>query len=235
MNLQFRKTAGSAIALAVILTLGACSSDDSEPDESPGPTTSESQTSEPSESAEPESNVPDDLRKFNDDFVEDAIKHSPDVVDRISEMQKEADKVLTPEEQRIVGDTANPFTILENLPEDTNTKLYELYSDDNPMLKYFDLSGLEEHEKAAVAMWSQTIPLMFMPGTEGDPEVPDSSFNADGDVAVIDYSQATVTTPAGTGALVSGAEALQEVPLVKVDGEWLVDGATGYESLSEGI
>ena len=235
MNLQFRKTAGSAIALAVILTLGACSSDDSEPDESPGPTTSESQTSEPSESAEPESNLPKNLRKFNDDFVKDAIKHSPDVVDRISTMQQEADKLMTPEEQRIVGDTANPFTILENLPEETNKELYRLYSEDNPMLKYFDLTGLEPHQKAAVAMWSQTIPLMFMPGIEGDPEVPDSAFQVEGDVATIDYSQAAATTKAGTGPLVSGAEALQIVPLVKVEGEWRVDGVTGYTTLSEAL
>lgn len=228
------KTAGAAIALAAAMFLGACSSNDSEP-ESPSPSSAESPTAEASESAEPESNLPKNLRKFNDDFVKDAIKHSPDVVDRIAEMQKDADKLMTPEEQRIVGDTANPFTILENLPEDTNAKLYELYSEDNPMLEYFDLTGLEQHQKAAVAMWAQTIPLMFMPGTEGEAEVPDSAFKVDGDVAVIDYSQAAVTTPAGTGPLVSGAEALQEVPLVNVDGEWKVDGVTGYETLSEAV
>lgn len=225
-----RRALFTSALLAGALTLAGCSSN--EPDE-PKPTSesavpAEAPTESPTDKESSEPAVDKELRKQIDTIVGQAVSSKSESIENASRVMKAADQYLEEHEGSPADGTDNPFTTLENFSDETNNDLFGIYSEDSPMLEYFSLDGLEPNEKAAIALWSQSMPLIF---TQGEVTVGSDAFVHDGNKATVDLSKAKVTTQAGQGSLIEANQELGELPMIKKDGEWLIDSKSYYSKL----
>lgn len=228
-----RRSLFTSVAIAGVVALVGCSNNQSEPEPSPSvtssPSASESPVGSESEKAT-DSDVDSDLRKQVDLIVVDSISAKADAIDDAAIIMKRADKYLDEHEGSPADETDNPFTTLENFSNETNEALFEIYSKDSKLLKYFDLTGLKPNEEAAIALWSQSMPLIF---SSGEIIIPSEAFVSDGKNAQVDLSKGAVTTKVGQGSLIARSQELGKLPMTKVDGEWLINSKEYYKQLEQ--
>lgn len=220
-----------AATLIGALALAGCSSNDEEPTKESA--TSSATPSESSSDAKKSKNDSDkvdpDLVKVVDGIVAENIKRNPtapeDIVKRLKPSQEYLDKngIDNP-----VGSDVNTFSKFKDFSDETNAELFKIYSEDNELLEYFDLEGLEPGEKTAIALWTFGMPLIF---EVGEAVVPTEAFVDDGETAIVDLSKGTVTSRAGSGSLIVGDAELGKLPLIKTDDGWKVNSAEYYKTL----
>lgn len=216
-----------ALLISVALLAGCNNSADknSEPE-----STSASQSADASDggSSKATSNVDSDLREQIGKIVRDNVAAGNTISENTSKILDEANEYIDEHEPGANTDSDNPFVVFERFSDETNKKLFEIYSQDSDLLKYFDVEGLEPHEKTAIALWSQTMPYIFTPG---EAVIPDAAFSVNGDTATVDLGQGTVTVQGNSGDLIMSNKELAKLPMVKIDGKWLIDSKAYYTQL----
>lgn len=223
-----RRTLFTTVVLTGALALAGCSSNEPDDTKTPSEGSSPSATASTAESDAP--TVDKELRAQTDAIVSKGVSAKPGAIKNSSDVMAKADKYLDEHEGAEADGTDNPFATLKNFSAETNEGLYKIYSKDSPMLEFFDLEGLEPNEKAAIALWSQSMPIIF---TQGEVTVGSDVFTEDGDKAAVDLSKAKVTTPAGQSTLIEANEELGRLPMVKKDGKWLIDSKAYYSKLED--
>lgn len=224
-----RRSLLTSVAIAGVVALVGCSTEQPDPDPTPSAQTAPSETGTPSDKAsKAPSDVDPELREQVDLFVGDSISAQPTAIDSASKVMEEADSYLEKHEGSAADGTDNPFATLKNFSDETNEGLFKIYSKDSKLLKYFDLEGLRPNEKAAIALWSQSMPLIF---ATGEVVIPSEAFLNDGNKATVDLAKGTVTNNSGQGSLLEANQDLGKLPMVKRDGEWLIDSKAYYTKL----
>lgn len=162
-----------------------------------------------------------EVAKTVDDFYARSIEKAPEAVKSFEDGPKEMAALLSPEDLKTLGDSQDPFTGLNSISPDAQTKVADFYKNLDPVADFYNYDGMTKAEQAGVSLTS-LITTTFL----ATAEVANAARQVDESyITMIDDTHATSKFKPGADAAASKTD----MYLVKTDSGWKVDGKKTYD------
>lgn len=159
--------------------------------------------------------------KTVDEFYAKSIESAPAAVKSFEEGPKQMAELLSAEDIKTLGESSDPFTGLNSLSPDGQTKVADFYKNLDPVADYYSYEGLTKSQQAGVSLTS-LITTTFLT----TPEVAGAAREiSESNITIVDDTHATSNFKPGVDAESSKTE----MYLVKTDAGWKIDGKKTYD------
>lgn len=175
--------------------------------------------------APPELTPTEEVVNTVNEFYETSIEKAPEALNTFDSGPEEMAKLLTPEDLKILGEATDPFTGLNSISPEAQTKVADFYKSLDPVSEFYSYEGLTDAEQAGVALTS-LITTTFLTSEE----VAEAARKTDAsNITILDETHATSNFKPGVDA----ENSKSEMYLVKTDDGWKIDGKKTYDQYYE--
>lgn len=159
--------------------------------------------------------------KTVDDFYTKSIENAPAAVKSFDKGPTQMADLLSAEDIKILGDSSDPFTGLDSISPEGQTKVADFYKGLDPVADFYNYDGLTKSQQAGVSLTS-LITTTFLTS----PDVAEAARKVDeSNITITDETHATSNFKPGIDA----ENSKSEMYLIKTDAGWKIDGKKTYE------
>lgn len=162
-----------------------------------------------------------EVAKTVDEFYTKSIEKAPEAVKSFESGPEQMAKLLSAEDIKTLNESSDPFTGLDSISVEGQTKVSDFYKELDPVSEFYSYEGLTNSQKAGLSLTS-LITTTFLTS----PDVANAAREIDeSNIKMIDDTHATSNFKPGIDA----ENSKTEMYLIKTDAGWKIDGKKTYD------